>query len=107
VGGRALLSEKTWVPLDKSVTKIVLAVHVSATRQDVKSQRNYTFAFMQDAGATPEIKARKGGKAKKNSNAKAEVPAPQQVTTLDRVHAAMLLQAGGQTNGLRGAAARP
>jgi putative DNA methylase len=69
--------------------------------QDVKAQRNYTFAFMQDAGAAPEIKARKSGKAKKMSSAKAEVPAPQQVTTLDRVHAAMLLQAGGQTNGLR------
>jgi putative DNA methylase len=69
--------------------------------QDVKAQRNYAFAFMQDAGAAPEIKAHKGGKAKKKSDAKAEAPVPQQVTTLDRVHAAMLLQAGGQTNGLR------
>lgn len=69
--------------------------------QDVRAQRNYTFAFMQDAGAAPEIKAQKGGKAKKRSDAKPEAPAPQQVTTLDRIHAAMLLQAGGQTNGLR------
>lgn len=69
--------------------------------QDVKAQRNYAFAFMQDAGAAPDIKMRKGGKAKKKSDVKAEAPAPQQVTTLDRVHAAMLLQAGGQTNGLR------
>jgi adenine-specific DNA methylase len=69
--------------------------------QDVKAQRNYAFAFMQDAGAAPEIKSRKSGKTEKKSGAKAESPKPQQVTTLDRVHAAMLLQAGGQTNGLR------
>jgi hypothetical protein len=68
---------------------------------DVKAQRNYTFVFMQDAGAAPEIKTQKGGRAKKKSDTKAEAPAPQQITTLDRVHAAMLLQAGGQTNGLR------
>lgn len=30
-----------------------------------------------------------------------ELPAEREATTLDRVHAAMLLQAGGQTNGLR------
>jgi hypothetical protein len=30
-----------------------------------------------------------------------EVPVPQTVTTLDRLHAAMLLQANGQANGLR------
>lgn len=69
--------------------------------QDVKAQRNYTFAFMQDAGAAPQIKTGKGRKSKKDSAEKAEPPAPQQVTTLDRVHAAMLLQSSGQTNGLR------
>jgi hypothetical protein len=70
--------------------------------QDVKAQRNYTFAFMQDAGAAPEIKTGgKGRKSKKASGEKAELPAPQQVTTLDRVHAAMLFQSSGQTNGLR------
>ena len=69
--------------------------------QDVRAQRNYTFAFMQDAGAVPEIRRRKGQKTKREPDAKAEPPVPQQVTTLDRVHAAMLLQAGGQTNGLR------
>jgi len=69
--------------------------------QDVRAQRNYAFAFMQDAGAAPQIKRRKSEKAEKKSDAKPEAPAPQQVTTLDRVHAAMLLQAGGQTNGLR------
>ena len=69
---------------------------------DVKAQRNYTFAFMQDAGAAPNIKVRgKSRKTKKQSAEKAEPPTPQQVTTLDRVHAAMLLQSSGQTNGLR------
>lgn len=70
--------------------------------QDVKAQRNYTFAFMQDAGTAPNIKTRgKGRKSKKDAAEKTEPPAPQQVTTLDRVHAAMLLQSSGQTNGLR------
>jgi len=70
--------------------------------QDVKAQRNYTFAFMQDAGAAPEVRVRQTkGKSKKESEEKPETPALQQVTTLDRVHAAMLLQSSGQTNGLR------
>jgi putative DNA methylase len=69
--------------------------------QDVKAQRNYAFAFMQDAGTAPQIKTGKGRKSTKDSAEKAEPPAPQQVTTLDRVHAAMLLQSSGQTNGLR------
>jgi adenine-specific DNA methylase len=70
--------------------------------QDVKAQRNYTFAFMQDAGAAPQIKTgAKGRKSKEGAAEKTEPSAPQQVTTLDRVHAAMLLQSSGQTNGLR------
>lgn len=70
--------------------------------QDVKAQRNYAFAFMQDGGAAPEIRTRgKGRKAKKRADEKSELPAPQQVTTLDRVHAAMLLQSSGQANALR------
>lgn len=70
--------------------------------QDVKAQRNYTFAFMQDAGAAPDIRTRgKGGKRQKDSGKVETAPEPQQVTTLDRVHAAMLLQSSGQTNGLR------
>jgi len=71
--------------------------------QDVKASRNYEFAFMQDAGATPEIKSRGRGRktVTKGGAAAAEAPARQPVTTLDRVHAAMLLQRSGQTNGLR------
>ena len=70
---------------------------------DVKASRNYSFAFMQDVGAAPEIKARGRGRksAKPAATAIPQAPAPQPVTTLDRLHAAMLLQRGGQTNGLR------
>src|SRR5262249_2549244 len=70
---------------------------------DVKANRNYAFAFMQDVGAAPEIKTRmRGRKATTRSGAVAmEAPVPQPATTLDRLHAAMLLQRGGQTNGLR------
>ena len=69
--------------------------------QDVKASRNYSFAFMQDVAAPPEIKPRGRGKAKATGAATSEAPAPQMVTTLDRLHAAMLLQSSGQSNGLR------
>ncbi len=69
--------------------------------QDLKASRNYTFAFMQDVAAPPEIKPRRRGKAKAAVGTVSEAPAPQMITTLDRLHAAMLLQASGQSNGLR------
>ena len=69
--------------------------------RDVQASLNYAFAFMQDAGAVPEIKSRGRGKATAAAAASAHAPSPQTVTTLDRLHAAMLLQAGGQANGLR------
>jgi hypothetical protein len=70
--------------------------------RDVKASLNYTFAFMQDAGAAPEIKPRGRGRTTASSGAASpEAPSPQTVTTLDRLHAAMLLQSGGQANGLR------
>ena len=71
--------------------------------QDVKASRNYTFAFMQDVAVPPEIKGRGRGKGKATTStgAAAELASPQTVTTLDRVQAAMLLQASGQANGLR------
>ncbi|HZQ67206.1 MAG TPA: DUF1156 domain-containing protein [Terriglobales bacterium] len=76
--------------------------------EDAKASRNLAFSFMQDPGAAPEIKARghgrktagKGG-SKAEGTAAAAAPAPQPSTTLDRLHAAMLLQRSGQTNGLR------
>jgi len=69
--------------------------------QDVKASRNYAFAFMQDVAAPPEIKFRGRGKAKTTGSIASEATAPQTVTTLDRLHAAMLLQSSGQSNGLR------
>jgi hypothetical protein len=69
--------------------------------QDVKASRNYTFAFMHDVAALPEIKPRGRGKAKGAVGTVSAAPAPQMVTTLDRLHAAMLLQSSGQSNGLR------
>ncbi|HXW92958.1 MAG TPA: DUF1156 domain-containing protein [Terriglobales bacterium] len=69
--------------------------------QDVKASRNYTFAFMQDVAAPPEIKPRGRRRVAASGAAVEEAPAVQTVTTLDRVHAAMLLQASGQANGLR------
>lgn len=64
-----------------------------------------TTLFSEDHGAVPEIKGRgRGRKAKKGSSA--EVPdehlaARREATTLDRLHAAMLLQASGRANALR------
>ena len=59
---------------------------------------------MQDVAAPPEIKPRGRGKGKATTSTRpavSDTPSPQTVTTLDRVHAAMLLQASGQANGLR------
>jgi hypothetical protein len=55
------------------------------------------------AGEAPEVKGRGRGRGKKRG---ADVPdeafgARREATTLDRVHAAMLLQAGGRANALR------
>jgi putative DNA methylase len=69
--------------------------------QDVKASRNYTFAFMQDVAAPPEIKPRGRRRTATSTVTVENNPTVQTVTTLDRVHAAMLLQASGQANGLR------
>ncbi len=76
--------------------------------EDVKANRNLSFAFMEDAAKAPEIKAssrgrKTVGKGKtQGESAVATGPgAAQPATTLDRLHAAMLLQRSGQTNGLR------
>jgi hypothetical protein len=52
-----------------------------------------------DADIIPQI--RRSRKAGSFSSSEPEFRKDQQLTTLDRVHAAMLLQSGGQTNGLR------
>ena len=61
-------------------------------------QMKFHFAINRE-GVSPEIKSRRPRKKKEitaESSSKAGV-----TTTLDRVHAAMLLQASGQTNALR------
>jgi len=72
--------------------------------QDLKTSRNYTFAFMADVTAPPEISKRGRRKGMVPGETPAVAPEssiPQRVTTLDRLHAAMLLQSSGQSNGLR------
>jgi hypothetical protein len=78
---------------------------VAAGRIEAEAERNpqAAFAFMQrDGDAAPEIR----GRRKKRGEAGAAVSdehlrARREATTLDRVHAAMLLQAAGRTNALR------
>ncbi len=106
--GRIIETEKGIVrllPVGERATQLFgdadAATMARRIEADVKAQRNYAFAFMQDAGAAPEIKTgRKNLKPKSASGTNVD-DGPQQVTTLDRVHAAMLLQANGQSNGLR------
>ena len=55
-----------------------------------------------DSGAEPEIKGRRRGRKKAAAAIGDEaLGTHREATTLDRVHAAMLLQAGGRTNALR------
>ena len=48
----------------------------------------------------PPLKTRKSGKARRKGGDSEAPAAPREATTLDRVHAAMLLQAGGQAAAL-------
>jgi len=54
-----------------------------------------------DAEPAPHIRGRKKGRIAGTSATEPELKKDREATTLDRVHAAMLLQAGGQANGLR------
>lgn len=106
--GRIIETEKGVVrllPVAERAMQLFGDVDASAIsrriEQDVKASRNYTFAFMQDVAAPPEIKPRGRRRAAASGIAVEETPTVQPVTTLDRVHAAMLLQASGQANGLR------
>ncbi|HME32467.1 MAG TPA: hypothetical protein VKG65_06935 [Terriglobales bacterium] len=108
--GRIIETEKGIVrllPITERASKLFGEEDAAAISRrieaDVKASRNYSFAFMQDEAAIPEIKTRGRGRKSvaKDGAAVAEAAARQTVTTLDRVHAAMLLQRSGQTNGLR------
>ncbi len=64
-----------------------------------------TTLFSEDFGAMPEIKGRGRGRRAKKASA-TEVPdehlaSRREATTLDRLHAAMLLQSNGRANALR------
>jgi len=54
-----------------------------------------------DAELVPRIRGRKKGRIAVASGSEPELKKDREATTLDRVHAAMLLQAGGQANALR------
>ncbi|MBI2191313.1 MAG: DUF1156 domain-containing protein [Planctomycetes bacterium] len=54
-----------------------------------------------DVEPAPHIRGRKKGRIAGASATEPELKKDREATTLDRVHAAMLLQAGGQANGLR------
>ena len=78
---------------------------VAAGRIEAEAEGNpqAIFGFMQRAGeAAPEIRGRRKRveQASSLSETTGKMPVPQ-ATTLDRVHAAMLLQAAGRTNALR------
>jgi hypothetical protein len=62
---------------------------------DARENPQRMLAFMAEGGAVPEIRPRS------RRAASAEPGEPQVTTTLDRVHAAMLLLADGQTHALR------
>ena len=58
-------------------------------------------AFMTDANAVPEVKVRGSGRKRGTNVSDDALRARREATTLDRVHAAMLLQKSGRTNALR------
>ncbi len=57
--------------------------------------------FPEKTDAAPTIKGKKGRGKKAKGQSESELKARNEATTLDRVHAAMLLQASGRTNALR------
>ena len=57
--------------------------------------------FPDKMDAAPKIKGKKGRSKKAKNQSESELNARNEATTLDRVHAAMLLQASGRTNALR------
>jgi hypothetical protein len=106
--GRIIETEKGVVrllPVAERAMQLFGDVDASAIsrriEQDVNASRNYTFAFMQDVGAPPEMKPRGRRRAATSVATVEDTPTTQTITTLDKVHAAMLLQASGQANGLR------
>jgi adenine-specific DNA methylase len=67
---------------------------------DARVDPQQVFSFMAEARLAPEIKTR-GMRNKKSRKQDQRTDEPHAATTLDRVHAAMLLQSSGRTNALR------
>jgi putative DNA methylase len=61
----------------------------------------YTLFPDQEHVPDAPLKTRKSGKGRRKGGSSEAPTAPREATTLDRVHAAMLLQAGGQATALR------
>ena len=82
------------------------ALFADRIEAQVKRDAQAAFDFMVSESAAPEIKGRKREKGKRQ---RPPPPGPEGegslanrgVTTLDRVHAAMLLQSSGRTNAVR------
>jgi putative DNA methylase len=65
--------------------------------------RDAQYTLFPDQERVPDapLKTRKSGKGRRKGGSSEAPTAPREATTLDRVHAAMLLQAGGQATALR------
>jgi adenine-specific DNA methylase len=105
--GRIIETEKGVVRLlsVKERTKQLFgeeSISVAGIRIEEQARRDpqmkFDFAIQTETGAPPQIK---GHRQRKKKGLIAETTAKAGTTTLDRVHAAMLLQASGQTNALR------
>jgi adenine-specific DNA methylase len=73
-----------------------------ADRIEIDSRRPQHVQLSLFPDEPPVVKARKGGRKKVGANVPDEsLQARREATTLDRVHAAMLLQASGRANALR------
>jgi len=105
--GRIIETEKGVVRLlsVKERTKQLFgeeSISVAGIRIEEQARRDpqmkFDFAITSERGAPPKIK---GHHKRKEKGLPAETAAKAGTTTLDRVHAAMLLQASGQTNALR------
>ena len=105
--GRIIETEKGFVRLlsvrerakqlfgEESISVAGIRIEEQARRDP---QMKFDFAIQSETGTPPQIK---GHRQRKKKDLPGGASAKAGTTTLDRVHAAMLLQASGQTNALR------
>jgi len=77
------------------------ALRYSVVRPRGDPQLKFEFMLQAEAAAVPKIKGRGRSKRKASDVSDEDLRTRREATTLDRVHAAMLLQAGGRANALR------